>query len=124
MKFKETGDLLRCEAKTAFIKRIEIMTKLRSIDVGNYESLELLGYDDEGNVFTTLEGVRFDWLLTENSNLAKFVSFKESKVKTSAFRVELEENQAQSDIVVLQGLRTGEITIKTKIIERGYEVNF
>ena len=53
------------------------MTKLRTIDVGDVEILEVLGYDKEGNVFSTLEGMRFEWSIqaNETSNL-ELVSLK------------------------------------------------
>ena len=74
---KETGDILRCESRVAKVHRIEIMTKLRTIDVGDVEILEVLGYDKEGNVFSTLEGMRFEWSIqaNETSNL-ELVSLK------------------------------------------------
>jgi hypothetical protein len=39
------------------------LTKFRRINVGDLEVLELLGYDEEGNVFSTLEGLRFEWTI-------------------------------------------------------------
>lgn len=61
----------------AKVHRIEIMTKLRTIDVGDVEILEVLGYDKEGNVFSTLEGMRFEWTIQADqaSNL-ELVSLK------------------------------------------------
>jgi len=74
---KETHDTFKCESRIAKVARIEILTKLRTIDVGNVETLEVLGYDEEGNVFSTLEGMRFEWTISpsESSNL-EFVSIK------------------------------------------------
>jgi len=72
---KETHDIFKCESRVAKVARIEILTKLRTIDVGNVETLQVLGYDEEGNVFSTLEGMRFEWTASEPDNL-EFVSIK------------------------------------------------
>lgn len=61
----------------AKVHRIEIMTKLRTIDVGDVEILEVLGYDKEGNVFSTLEGMRFEWTIqTDQASNLELVSLK------------------------------------------------
>ena len=53
---------MRVEARIARLHRIEIATKLRTIDVGALEELHLRGYDIEGNTFSSLEGMRFEWI--------------------------------------------------------------
>ncbi len=66
-----------CEGRVAKVSRIEILTKLRTIDVGNIETLEILGYDQDGNVFSTLEGMRFEWTIPSSvSSILEFVSIK------------------------------------------------
>lgn len=57
----ETKESIKVESRVAPIVRIEIATKLRSIDVGGYEELQIRGFDSEGNTFSSLEGVRFQW---------------------------------------------------------------
>lgn len=56
-----TGRVLSCEVRLATIKKLEILTKQKTVLVGDYETLELLGYDSKGNVFSTLEGLKFNW---------------------------------------------------------------
>ena len=46
---ESTGTILRCESRVAEINRIEILTRLRSIDVGVFESVEVAGFDVFGN---------------------------------------------------------------------------
>lgn len=60
---KETKKVLKCESKVARLSKIQIHTKMRTIDVGDYETLDILGYDSKGNTFTTLEGLRFNWTI-------------------------------------------------------------
>lgn len=42
---KDTGDVIRVESKIAKIRKIEILTKLRTVDVGDLSVLEIIGYD-------------------------------------------------------------------------------
>ena len=90
---------------------MEILTKLRTIDVGNYEELEMLAYDHEGNSFSTLQGLKFEWTINQLENNADFVSYKESSRKAELRREEIEANHFQSDLIVLKGLKTGQITV-------------
>lgn len=79
----ETNDVLRVESRVAKIHRVEILTKLRTIDVGDVEILEVLGYDQEGNVFSTLEGVRFEWSIAAKE--AKNLELISIKVKINVW---------------------------------------
>lgn len=74
--FLDSGDMLKVESKISKIQKIEILTKLRTIDVGDIQVLEVLGYDPEGNVFSTLEGVRFNWKIEQNENILEFLTTK------------------------------------------------
>lgn len=38
--------------------------------------LEVLGYDPEENVFSTLEGLRFHWRIEQSENILEFVPTK------------------------------------------------
>jgi len=42
------------------------MTKDKTILVKDYDILELLGKDREENVFTSLEGLVFEWKILQN----------------------------------------------------------
>lgn len=64
------------ESKISKIHKIEILTKLRTIDVGDVQVLEVLGYDPEENVFSTLEGLRFNWKIEQSDNILEFVPTK------------------------------------------------
>ena len=74
--FIETGDVLKVEAKIAKIAKIDITTKSRTIDVGEMQTLEMVGYDQDGNMFSTLEGVKFEWTIANNNGVFELVSIK------------------------------------------------
>ena len=49
--------MTKVEAKIAKVKEISIVTRLRSIDVGDNQVITIQGVDEHGNVFTSLEGI-------------------------------------------------------------------
>jgi len=77
--YEESGDILKVESKISKIHKIEILTKLRTIDVGDVQVLEVLGYDPEENVFSTLEGLKFNWKIEQNENILEFMPTKVKK---------------------------------------------
>lgn len=115
---KETYDVLKVESRIASIARIEILTKLRTIDVGDIQVLEVLGYDSEGNVFSSLEGMRFEWSIQQNDQILEFVSVKDSAIKATDLRKQLENAYYQTDIIVAKGIKTGQVTVSVRVSEK------
>ena len=116
-----TGHLLKCEARVAHINRLGILTRLRTIYVEDFETLEVVGYDKEGNVFNSLEGFRFFWEVEQEGKLAEFWGFGESGVKTTELRRQIEETGGKSDQVVLKGMKTGKVKVSAKVDDRVYK---
>lgn len=73
---EETGETLKSEVKIAEITRIEIITKTRTIDLEEAQAVEVIGYDREGNAFSTLEGIRFKWSLVKCDNILEIIPIK------------------------------------------------
>ena len=74
--FLETGDVLKVEAKIAEIAKIEIITKSRILDVGDMQALEVVGYDKDGNMFSTLEGVKIEWAVSKCDHILELASIR------------------------------------------------
>ncbi len=77
-------------------------------------------FDSEGNVFSSLEGLRFNWT-AKPEGILKIVPISSSAVQTSNPRREIEKLGWMSDVVELNGLSTGVVTLSVKIFEPGYE---
>lgn len=120
----ETGDELKCESRVAEISRIEILTTLRTVQVQNYETFELIGYDRLHNAFSTLEGVYFSWTLEKASPKgdAILVSFRDAAIKTTDLRHNMESSGLQTDMVVLSGVHSGLVTVRAAMLEKSKQV--
>lgn len=115
-----TNEILNCEARVAPLSKLDIVTKQKNILVGDFETLELIGYDSEGNGFTSLEGLVFNWKIEQSERLAEFLSFRESLVKTSEKRQVIEDTGERSDMVILRGVDTGAVRVVVNFDEQGY----
>lgn len=116
----ETKEILKCEAKVKPIRRLQILTKFRTLDVGDHEQVELIAFDEENNSFTTLEGLKFEWSV-RGEGQADFVNYRDSNFKTTKERHRLEDMNYQTDIVILRGIRTGRVTLSVKLLDRSYQ---
>ena len=52
---------MQAQVEMAKIARIEIFSRFRQLSRGDKQHLAVRAYDDEGNVFSTLDGFRFNW---------------------------------------------------------------
>ena len=59
-----TGNILRGDVFVNRINRIEITTTTRELLLGqSHELLNVIAFDDTGNLFSSLDGLVFDWEL-------------------------------------------------------------
>jgi nuclear pore complex protein Nup210 len=89
---RETGELLRCDVIIDLITSFAVHTTTRELYLEEApETFELKAQDSQGNDFTTLEGIEFQWKLGLQSRNTKdqsgharqqvlrFLTFSESK---------------------------------------------
>jgi hypothetical protein len=65
------------------------VTKFKNINIGDQQTLEVIGYDAQGNVFSSLEGIRFAWSIAHPEKL-EVIALKNSQLHTTARRLSLE----------------------------------
>lgn len=69
--------------------------------------MHVTGYDEEGNVFSSLDGLRFDWSISKGAD----------KIK----RIQMSQYSKHSDTYFVKGTEAGQATVNVKIVEPGYE---
>ena len=45
--------------------------------------MRVAGYDDEGNIFSSLEGLAFDWEITKGSDVVKRLAMPDTGSRTT-----------------------------------------
>lgn len=94
---------------------------MRQFYVDDYQHLHIAAYDEEGNIFNSLDGLRFEWNIERGTDVVKIVTMREAAHKQSDLKREMEFSKMHSDVLFLKGLRTGIATLSVRIMEPGYE---
>ena len=120
-----SGRKVRCEVIVDKVDRVEIETTSRQIFQDDVERLSVLAFDSEGNLFSTLEGLQFQWsLVPVNTNVPiqplVFVPFSESTVEVSDRLLEMERQGVQSYATLVKGNENGRTYVSAKMVESGY----
>ncbi|KAM9350611.1 nuclear pore membrane glycoprotein 210 [Symphorus nematophorus] len=126
-----TGQVLRCDAIVDIISEIQIVSTTRELHLEDSPlALRIHALDSEGNTFSTLSGLVFDWTLvkdvdvngfSDSYNSLRVLKFSESTYTPPAYISEMERVGKQGDIILVSGLKTGHAKLKAKIQEPLYK---
>ncbi|XP_035995172.1 nuclear pore membrane glycoprotein 210 isoform X2 [Fundulus heteroclitus] len=126
-----TGQVLRCDAIVDIISEIQIVSTTRELHLEDSPlELRIHALDSEGNTFSTLAGLVFDWTLvkdvdvngfTDSYNSLRVLKFLESTYTPPGYISEMERVGKQGDIILVSGMKTGHAKLKAKIQESLYK---
>ncbi|XP_048780768.2 nuclear pore membrane glycoprotein 210-like isoform X2 [Ostrea edulis] len=127
---KVTGEILRCIVIVEAISRFEIETTTRLLYLEDSpEELTIKGYDEEGNVFSSLAGLEFEWSLLPDTStqgeemvdILRITKFTESHYVMPYYIQQLEAKGLQGDLILVEGMRTGSAHVKARIRDGSYK---
>ena len=117
-KDKRTNEYFKCKVGFAEVSRISIEKSFDTINVGDIFELHVLAYDDKGNIFSSLEGWKFNWKILSGHNNAQLIKFIDhGKVEIGEKREKIEKSGHHSDIILIKGSQTGKILVSVDILE-------
>ncbi|XP_056129550.1 nuclear pore membrane glycoprotein 210 [Lampris incognitus] len=126
-----TGQVLRCDAIVDIISEIQIVSTTRELHLEDSPlELKIHALDSEGNTFSTLAGLVFDWTIVKEADVNGFtdlynslrvLKFSESTYTPPGYITEMERVGKQGDIILVSGLKTGHAKLKAKIQEALYK---
>uniref|UniRef100_A0A8D0CQQ4 Nucleoporin 210 n=1 Tax=Sander lucioperca TaxID=283035 RepID=A0A8D0CQQ4_SANLU len=126
-----TGQVLRCDAIVDIVSEIQIVSTTRELHLEDSPlALKIHALDSEGNTFSTLAGLVFDWTLvkdvdvngfSDSYNSLRVLKFSESTYTPPGYISEMERVGKQGDIILVSGLKTGHAKLKAKIQESLYK---
>ncbi|KAK7861839.1 hypothetical protein R5R35_000596 [Gryllus longicercus] len=112
-----SGNILRCDVIMDVIHSLNVITTTRELYIEEApEAFEVRAYDDQGNEFSSLEGVELKWTLTtwtsqggdvKGTNVIRFMTFNESPYETPPTVQDLDSRGLRGHIILLEGLKTG-----------------
>ncbi|XP_063400570.1 nuclear pore membrane glycoprotein 210-like [Mytilus trossulus] len=128
---KVTGEKLKCIVIVKAISQFEIQTTTRALYLEDSpEELIIQGYDDAGNVFSSLAGLEFEWSLLSDAekseafdayNILRILQFFESDYSAPEHIRQIEDRGVQGDIILVEGIRTGSAKVKARIKDAAYK---
>eukprot|EP00066_Takifugu_rubripes_P011606 XP_011600872.1 PREDICTED: nuclear pore membrane glycoprotein 210 isoform X2 [Takifugu rubripes] len=126
-----TGQVLRCDAIVDIISDILIVSTTRELHLEDSPlELKIHALDSEGNTFSTLSGLVFDWTIvkdvdvngiSDSYNSLRVLKFSESTYTPPAYISEMERVGKEGDVILVSGLKTGHARLKAKIQEPLYK---
>ncbi|XP_058422644.1 nuclear pore membrane glycoprotein 210-like isoform X2 [Diceros bicornis minor] len=126
-----TGQVLRCDAIVDVIHGIQIVSTTRELYLEDSPlELKVRALDAEGNTFSTLAGLVFDWTIVKDSeaggfsdshNALRILPFLESTYIPPSYISEMEKAAKQGDTVLVSGMRTGSSKLKARLQEAVYK---
>ncbi|GCC21839.1 hypothetical protein chiPu_0000225 [Chiloscyllium punctatum] len=125
------GRVLRCDAIVDVISEIEIVSTTRELYLEDSPlKLRIRALDAEGNTFSTLAGLVFEWNIVKDTeaagyadshNALRILKFSESTYTPPTYISEMEKHGKQGDTILVSGMKTGNSKLKGKIQEAIYK---
>ncbi|XP_062969977.1 nuclear pore membrane glycoprotein 210 [Cynocephalus volans] len=126
-----TGQVLRCDAIVDLIHGIQIVSTTRELYLEDSPlELKIQALDSEGNTFSTLAGLAFDWMIVKDAeadgfsdshNALRILTFLESTYIPPSYISEMEKAAKQGDTILVSGMKTGSSKLKARIQEAVYK---
>uniref|UniRef100_A0A452UKT8 Nucleoporin 210 n=1 Tax=Ursus maritimus TaxID=29073 RepID=A0A452UKT8_URSMA len=126
-----TGQVLRCDAIVDLIHGIQIVSTTRELYLEDSPlELKIQALDSEGNTFSTLAGLVFDWTImkdteangfSDSHNALRILTFLESTYIPPSYISEMEKVAKQGDTILVSGMKTGSSKLKARIQEAVYK---
>ncbi|CAH1786082.1 unnamed protein product [Owenia fusiformis] len=127
-----TGQQLRADVIVDVIYAIDMVTTTRELHLEDPpEEFQIRALCDQGNTFSTLDGVPFEWSLISNTetdqnivdahNVLRILSYTESNYDVLPHIAKLEARGLQGDNVLVEGIKTGSALVSTRLHDPVYK---
>ncbi|XP_071984236.1 nuclear pore membrane glycoprotein 210 [Engystomops pustulosus] len=126
-----TGQVLRCDAIVDLVHDIQIVSTTKELYLEDSPlKLKIQALDSEGNTFSTLAGMAFDWTVVKDTdvdgysdshNSLRILKFLESTYVPPTYISEMEKVAKQGDTVLVSGIKIGSSKLRSRIMEPVYE---
>jgi nuclear pore complex protein Nup210 len=132
-KTKKTAFVLAENLDTHEVARVDvILDKIHSIAVHTTtrelyleeapETFEMVAQDDQGNHFSTLEGVEFNWRIENRQQVLRFLTFSESNYHQVPKEIEkFEAMGKRGHLILLDGINSGTAKVFVRLPHNEYK---
>jgi nuclear pore complex protein Nup210 len=117
-KDRYSNEIFKCKVGFSEVKSISIENNFDSINIGDIFELHVLAHDEKGNIFSSLEGWKFNWKIISGHNNAQLIKLTEhGKIEMGDKREKIEKEGYHSDKMLIKGSQTGKILVNVEIVE-------
>ncbi|KAG9446505.1 hypothetical protein H6P81_012633 [Aristolochia fimbriata] len=130
-----SGTVIRCEVFIDKISRIRIFHHSVKLDLDGLASLQVIAFDEEDNVFSSLVGLKFKWHLTpklsevnRTFNHLVHVPLRDTSLSDCGgfcgdlnTQIKLEDTGVGSDLFVVRGTEIGQEIVSVYLLEPQFE---
>ena len=122
---KSSGLLLRADIIVDKIHSLKIVTKTHELYLEETpEKFEVRAYDEAGNEFSTLQGIKFRWTIegggggtSKGTDILRFMTWKDSPYNTEPILEKLESEGYQGNKVLMEGIKTGSARVSVRLVD-------
>jgi hypothetical protein len=118
-------DQVSCGIHIAEIHSLQVIYASKEVFVGDELELYVLAKDAQGNTFTSLEGLSFEWYLTDKNSTTQSVlqpiKFSQSKFKAPESLRTLERGGFSTNVLISKAEKTGNSSVKVSFCPNGRE---
>ncbi|KAG5875314.1 hypothetical protein JTB14_016901 [Gonioctena quinquepunctata] len=121
-----TKQMLRCDVMVDVINNLLISTTTRELFMEEApEDFEVKAFDDQGNEFSTLEGIEFEWnIVTLGPNkdtVLRYITFRDSPYETPHAIEALENEGKKGYSILLEGVKSGSAKVTVRLPNPEYK---
>ncbi|ESO11648.1 hypothetical protein HELRODRAFT_166662 [Helobdella robusta] len=129
-----SGKELRCDVIVDKIVSIKIQTTTKELYLDDSpEEFVLKAYNDKDDVFSSLEGMEFDWnLMPDNATsqveqpapnkVLRILKYSESSYVAPSYIRSLEQDGRRGDVILIKGLHTGSAMVTVRAVDEHIEI--
>ncbi|RZC37684.1 nuclear pore membrane glycoprotein 210, partial [Asbolus verrucosus] len=116
-----TDEVLKCDVILDVISSLSIATTTRELFMEEIpEAFQVNAYDEQGNEFSTLEGIEFEWNIVsmgvhKDATILRYLPFKDSPYESPPHIRKLEENNKKGSMILVEGIKTGSAKISAQL---------
>ncbi|VEN56349.1 unnamed protein product [Callosobruchus maculatus] len=121
-----TKQTLRCDVIVDVIHELSITTTTRELFMEEApEDFEVKALDDQGNEFSTLEGIEFDWNIVslgpKKDAVLRYITFRDSPYETPHAIEALESQGKKGYAILLEGIKSGSAKVTVRLPHPEYK---
>ncbi|XP_060536617.1 nuclear pore membrane glycoprotein 210 [Cylas formicarius] len=115
-----TKQNLRCDVIVDVIHSLAISTTTKELFMEEApENFEVKAYDDQGNEFSSLESIEFDWTIIplgpNKDNVIRYITYRDSPYETPPAIEALENQNKKGYSILLEGVKSGSAKVAVRL---------